>query len=127
MQRIAIIGSAGTGKSTMAQWLGELTGLSVIHLNTLYWRPGWVATPDKEWEALVEEIASQKEWITDGNYVRTMEPRLERADTVVFLDFSRVVCLWRVFKRWLRYRGRSRPDMAPDCPENLSWEFVRWI
>ena len=56
-----------------------------------------------------------------------MEPRLERADTVVLLDFPRVVCLWRVFKRWLRYSGRSRPDMAPGCPENLSWVFVRWI
>jgi len=127
MQRIAIIGSAGTGKSTLARRLGELTGLNVIHLDALYWHPGWVAPPDEEWDTIVEEIASQENWITYGNYGRTMEPRLERADTVVFLDFSRVVCLWRVFKRWLRFRGRSRPDMAPDCQENLTWEFVLWI
>jgi adenylate kinase family enzyme len=87
MQRIAIIGSAGTGKSTLARRLGELTGLNVIHLDALYWRPGWVAPPDEEWDTIVEEIASQENGITDGNYGRTMEPRLERADTVVFLDF----------------------------------------
>jgi adenylate kinase family enzyme len=127
MQRIAIIGSAGTGKYTLTRRLRELTGLSVIHLDALYWCPGWVATPDADWETLVEGIASQEKWITDGNYGRTMEPRLERADTVVFLEFPRVVCLWRVFKRWLRFRGRSKPDMAPGCPENLYWEFVRWI
>ena len=106
MQRIAIIGSAGTGKSTLARRLGELTGLSVVHLDALYWHPGWLATPDEEWDAIVREIVSRESWITDGNYGRTMEPRLERADTVLFLDFPRVVCLWRVFKRWLRYRGR---------------------
>ena len=77
--------------------------------------------------AIVTEAASQESWIIDGNYGRTMGPRLERADTVVFLDFPRLVCLWRVFKRWLRYRGRSRPDLPPGCPERLSWEFVRWI
>lgn len=76
MQRIAIIGSAGTVKSTLARRLGELTGLDVIHLDALYWLTGWVATPDEEWEALVKEIASQERWITDGNYGRTMEPRL---------------------------------------------------
>lgn len=127
MRRIAIIGSAGTGKSTLARGLGELTGLSVVHLDALYWGPGWIATPDEEWDAVVKEIASQEKWIIDGNYGRTMGPRLERADTVVFLDFPRVVCLWRVFRRWLRYRGRSRPDLAPGCPEQLSWEFVRRI
>ena len=127
MQRIAIIGSAGTGKSTLARRLGELTGLDVVHLDALYWHPGWVATPDDEWDAIVTEVVSRKSWITDGNYGRTMEPRLERADTLVFLDLPRVVCLWRVFKRWLRYRGTSRPDLAPGCPERLSWEFVQWI
>ena len=127
MQRIAIIGSAGTGKSTLARRLGELTGLSVIHLDALYWGPGWVATPREEWDAIIAEAVSQEPWIIDGNYGRTMEARLERADTVVFLDLPRVVYLWRVFKRWLRYRGRSRPDLAPGCPEQLSWEFVRWI
>jgi adenylate kinase family enzyme len=127
MQRIAVIGSAGAGKSTLALRLGELTGLSVVHLDALYWHPGWVATPDEEWDTMVREIVSRETWITDGNYGRTMEPRLERADTVLLLDFPRAVCLWRVFKRWLRYRGRTRPDLAPGCPERLSWEFVLWI
>jgi adenylate kinase family enzyme len=127
MQRIAIIGSAGTGKSTMARQLGDITGLSVVHLDALHWHPGWVATLREEWDSIIAEAVSQESWIIDGNYGRTIEPRLERADTVLFLDLPRSVCLWRVFKRWVRYRGRSRPDLGPGCPERLSWEFMVWI
>jgi adenylate kinase family enzyme len=56
-----------------------------------------------------------------------MDIRLERCDTVVFLDLPRAVCLWRVLKRQITFRGRSRPDMAPGCPERLTFEFVQWI
>jgi adenylate kinase family enzyme len=48
-------------------------------------------------------------------------------DTVVFLDTPRHVCLWRIVKRRFRYWGRSRPDVAPRCPEQLSWEFIAWV
>ena len=121
------MGSAGAGKSTLARRLGHITGLPVVHLDAIFWRPGWVPTPDAEWDKVVVEVASKESWIIDGNYGRTMVPRLERADTVLFLDFSQVTCLWRVFKRWLRYHGEVRPDLAPGCPERLSWAFVGWV
>jgi adenylate kinase family enzyme len=63
----------------------------------------------------------------DGNYGGTIDARLAACDTVIFLDLSRLRCLWRVLARRLRYHGQSRPDMAADCPEHLDWEFVRWI
>ena len=63
----------------------------------------------------------------DGNYGGTLERRLAKCDTVVFLDLPRVVCLARVLKRRLQFRGRARPDMNPGCPERLSWEFLSWI
>ena len=127
MKRIAVVGSAGSGKSTVARHVGTITGLEVIHLDSLHWRPGWVATPKEEWRKTVEAVAARDSWIIDGNYGSTMEVRLDRADTVVFMDFPRITCVWRVFKRWLMYRGRTRPDLAPGCPEHLDWEFVRWV
>ena len=69
MRRIAIVGSTGAGKSTLARQLGEVTGLAVVHLDALYWRPGWVPTPDEEWDAVVKEVASKESWIIDGRRI----------------------------------------------------------
>lgn len=63
----------------------------------------------------------------DGNYSGTLDVRLSVADTVIFLDFPRLLCLSRVIKRRLMYAGQSRPDMASDCPERLNWEFLKYI
>ena len=127
MRRIAIIGAGGAGKSTLARCLGELLGLEVIHLDALYWKPGWTETPRSEWEALQRALVARDTWIIDGNYGGTMEIRLRAADTVVFLDAPRWRCVYQVLKRRFQYRGRTRPDLAAGCPERITWEFLRWI
>jgi hypothetical protein len=66
--------------------------------------------------------------ITDGNYVgRTFDLRLPRADTVIFVDQPRRVCLWRIFNRWWTDRGKRRADLAEGCYENLDWDFTQWV
>ena len=127
MKRVAVIGSGGAGKSTLARQLGALLGIEVIHLDALFWKPGWVETPASEWLRIVEELAKREAWIIDGNYSGTLAPRLAAADTIILLDFPRRVCLWRVIKRRFEYIGRSRPDMAPGCQEKLDLTFLRWI
>jgi adenylate kinase family enzyme len=127
VRRIAIIGSGGSGKSTLARQIGERLGIGVIHLDALFWRPGWVETPREEWRRLQAELVRRESWVMDGNYGGTLDIRLAAADTIVFLDLPRLVCLSRVVLRALRYAGRSRPDMAPGCEERLTWQFLRWI
>jgi len=127
LKRVLIIGTGGSGKTTAARRLAERTGLPLIHLDQLYWRAGWQPTPAEEWQAKVEHALRGDQWIIDGNYGGTLDLRLQACDTVVFLDLPRIVCLWRVFKRWLRYNGRQRPDVSPGCTERLSWEFLTWI
>ena len=63
----------------------------------------------------------------DGNYQRTFAMRLERADFVILLNFSRWVCLWRIVRRFLQYRGRSRPDVGEGCRERITLEFLRYV
>ena len=122
-----MIGSGGAGKSTLATEIGAALGLPVIHLDALYWRPGWVATPDAEWSSRVAELVARDAWVMDGNYSRTLDVRLAACDGVVFLDLPRWLCFARALRRRIRYAGRTRPDMAAGCPEHLTWEFVRWI
>ncbi len=127
MKKIMIIGSGGAGKSTLARQLGDILDLEVIHLDALYWHPGWVETPKPEWQRIIEDLTQRQSWILDGNYGSTLDIRLSAADTVIFLDFPRFLCLLRVIKRRWHYAGKSRPDMSTGCPERLTWEFVRWI
>jgi adenylate kinase family enzyme len=127
MKRVLVIGSGGAGKSTFAVQLAERTGLPLIHLDALFWGPGWVETPRDEWASRVSELASAERWIMDGNYGGSLDARLACCDTVIFLDVPRVVCLWRVIRRRIRFHGRSRPDMTAGCVEQLSWEFLSWI
>ena len=127
MKRIAIIGPGGAGKSTLARQIGVKTGLPVIHLDAHYWHEGWVEPPKDVWEQTVRGLAGGEAWVMDGNYGGTMELRLAAADTIIFLDLPRRVCLPRVVRRQIRYRNRTRPDMAPGCPERLTWFFLKYI
>lgn len=125
MKRIAILGSSGAGKSTLARELGRLLDLPVIHLDGQYWSAGWTPMPDDEWEQTMRRLVAADEWVMDGNYGRMLTPRLERADAVIWLNMSPWLATWRVLIRWIRYRGRSRPDVPEGCLENLDWEFLR--
>jgi adenylate kinase family enzyme len=127
MKRVLVIGSCGSGKSTFARRLGEKTGLKVIHLDRLYWKPNWVGTTDEaEWKAAVEKALAGDSWISDGNYSGTLAMRLEKCDTVFFLDMPRALCVYRILKRLALYRKGNRPDMADGCDEKFDWEFVKW-
>ena len=127
MRRVLVLGCPGAGKSTLARSLGEALSLPVVHLDKLWWKSGWVNRTEGEFDALLGAVLLGEEWVIDGNYLRTLPRRLERCDAVVLLDYPRRVCLLRALRRILTWRGRTRPDMAADCPERLDGEFVRWI
>jgi adenylate kinase family enzyme len=127
LKRVLVIGSGGSGKTTVARRLAQRTGLPLVHLDALYWRSGWQPTPPDDWRARVQTLISREAWIIDGNYGGTLDARLDACDTVVFLDLPRLVCLWRVLKRQVSHLGRVRPELPPGCPERLSWEFLAWI
>lgn len=127
MKRIMIIGSGGAGKSTFSRRLGALTGIEVFHLDKLHWKPGWIEPPEEEWLKTIEGVIEKDEWILDGNYGGTTDKRMAKSDTVIFLDFPRTVCIYRVLKRRLKYRGTNRPDMTEGCNEKIDAEFLSWI
>ena len=122
-----IIGCGGSGKTTLATLIGEKLQQPVIYLDQHFWTPGWVPVPPERWSKLVSELAAGKSWVMDGNYGGTMELRLEKADTIIFLYLSRWLCLYRILKRTLKYYGKVRPRMAKGCPERFSLEFIHYV
>jgi adenylate kinase family enzyme len=96
-----ILGPGAAGKSTLAAWLGEITGLPVIELDTLFWRAGLTATSPAQWAAIQRKLVEQGAWIMDGDLgpYDVLDVRLRAADTVIFLDFPRVRCAWRAVRR----------------------------
>lgn len=121
MKRVVVLGRGASGKSTLAARLGELTGLPTIELDKLFWRPGLVATARDEWVTMQQGLVAKDGWIMDGDLgpYDAPEVRLGAADTIIFLDFSLVRCVWQAIRRsrersdfwhWLlAYRSRSRP------------------
>ncbi len=127
MKKVLIIGPGGAGKSTIARRLGELLQIEVFHLDRHYWQPGWVEPPKDIWQARVEQLVGRESWIIDGNYSGTLSTRLQACDTVIFLDLSRVLCVWRIIRRRITYRHTSRPDMVEGCEERFNMEFLNWV
>ena len=127
MNRIAVIGPPGSGKSTLARRLGERMNIPVTHLDCLFWNAGWVETPRAKFAEKVRRAVSADRWILDGGYGSTQHIVFPAADTIVFLDFPRAICLWRVIARYFAHRGRSRPDIAPGCAEKIDFEFIEYI
>lgn len=128
MERVMIIGCGGSGKSTLARILGEKTGLPVVHLDQIWWSPGnWQHMEREAFDAILKAEMEKPSWILDGNFNRTMERRLGKCDTVIYLDYNRFVCLWSWLKRVITHWGKARPDMAPGCSEWFDPEMAAWI
>lgn len=128
MERVMIIGCGGSGKSTLARQLGEKTGLPVVHLDQIYWSPGnWQHLEKEAFDSKLMIELEKPRWIVDGNFNRTMEMRLEKCDTVIYLDFNRVQCILGWLKRVITNWGTARPDMAPGCNEWFDPEFAKWL
>ncbi len=127
MKRVLILGPSGSGKSTLGERLGRILRLPIIHLDRYYWKPNWIDTPEEEWQVIVKELINSDSWVMDGNYTSTLKLRATVADTIIFIDIPRRLSFLRVFFRFFRFRGRTRPDLTEDCPEKIDWDFIRWI
>ena len=126
-KRVLLLGNGGAGKSTLARAMGERFLLPVVHLDKLWWLPGWVGRSREEFDVLLGCELNKPSWVMDGNYERTLLWRLGYAEAAVFLDIPAEECFRSVQARAEEYRGRTRPDMTEGCEERLDGEFETWI
>lgn len=122
MEKIVVIGCPGAGKSTFARRLKEMTGLPLYYLDQIWHKADRTTVSKEEFDAKLREIIQQDSWIIDGNYLRTMECRLDACDTVFFLDYPLEICLEGAKARI----GTVREDM-PWVETEFDEEFRQWI
>lgn len=126
MQRVVILGNAGSGKSTLARALGSRLDLTVVHLDTLFWEPGWIESETEIFRERVRGATAVDTWVSEGNYARrTFDLRLSRADLVIWLDTPRWTCLLRVVMR--SFMKRPRADLPTGCKEKFDRDFLIFL
>ena len=126
--KIAIIGYSGSGKSTLAKRLSKMYGCPILYLDTVNFEAGWKERNREESREIVRKFMKNDSWIIDGNYREFyQEERLEEADKIIFMNFSRITCFKQAFMRYLKSRNKVRESMAEGCIEKFDFEFVSWI
>jgi adenylate kinase family enzyme len=127
-RRILVFGPSGSGKSTLARRIGERLGIPVVHLDVIYWKPGWVPVEREPFRKRVAEAAAGDAWVIDGNYNNHLDLRLPRAQAAIWLDLPRHVYFPRAVWRMIRHFGRERGDVGPGCREWFDLPFLRdWV
>jgi adenylate kinase family enzyme len=124
MDRIVIIGSPGAGKSTLARRLGRKLQIRVVHLDRIFWQPGWKAKPRNTRIEILQECVRKKTWIIEGTYLLSSEPRLKAADTIIFLDIPFYICLQRIFVHRFKHQREYRHDLNEGCKDRFNLKRV---
>lgn len=127
IKRIAIIGNAGSGKSTLAKKLHDILNLPLYHLDQYFWGPNWTRPNVDEYKLIHDDLCIKDKWIIDGMNLKFLDYRAEMSEVIIFLNFPRYICFWRIFKRLFKYYGKEAPSSAKGCYERISFEFLSWV
>ena len=122
MKKVLVIGCPGSGKSTFARYLHDVSELPLYYLDMIWHKEDKTTYTQEEFDVALDKILDKDAWIIDGNYSRTLDKRLDRADTVYFLDLDLDVCLSSIISRL----NKKRPDM-PWVEEEIDEEFMDFI
>jgi adenylate kinase family enzyme len=129
MRRVLVMGCSGSGKSTFARELAGKLDLPFVSIDRIYWQPGWREPVISDFTTRMMLEAEKPAWVMDGNYITNGAGALrrERADTLIWFDLPRWICMLGIIRRSVVSYGNVRPEMAPGCPEKFDLEFWRYV
>lgn len=124
--RISIVGGSGSGKSTLCNILSKELNLPAIHLDAINFNANWVEIDKAERDKIISTKSEGEKWIIDGNYNKTLKERFNKADLIIWLDYSTFMQLKGIFKRYSKTRNNERPEI-PGCKERLDFTFIKYV
>lgn len=127
--KIVIIGHSGSGKSSLSKSISIKYKIPLLYMDCVHFLPGWNKREvDEERKIVGEFLKVNDNWVIDGSYFKVLlEERLESADKIILLDFNRFACLFRAYKRSIKYKNEPRESMAYGCKEVIDWAFIKHI
>lgn len=126
-KKIVIVGVSASGKSVFGRALAQRTSIPLTHMDTIWWKAGWVETSEEEATEKLGSITTSSEWIVEGYIPKDARPFVfERADTIIYLDYSGSTAAWRYVKRWWKHRKQARPELE-GSPEKFSFKFLKLV
>ena len=126
LKRIMIFGRPGSGKSTFAAWTSGSMTLPLHHLDKHFYVKDWVEQDYNEFLQIQQDFVNNECWIIDGNNTRSLEMRWSKADLVLYFNFSKAICYFRIFKRFLR-QNKLFDDRAPGCAEKIRLSLLKYM
>lgn len=127
--RIIVLGAGGSGKTTLSKKLSKKLNIELIHLDKEYWLPSWQKPDLNTWKEKVSTLVQKECWIMDGNYIETLDLRLEKADLVIMLDIDSSICTRSIMLRTIKSYFTKRTDLIDGCSDRFNkeyHEFVKW-
>lgn len=124
--RISIVGGSGSGKSTLCNILSKELNLPAIHLDAINFNANWVEIDKNKRDKIISDKANGDKWIIDGNYSKTLKERFDKADLIIWLDYSTFMQLRGVFKRILKGYNKEKEEI-PGCKEKLEFKFIKYV
>ncbi len=124
--RISIVGGSGSGKSTLCDVLSKELNLPAIHLDGINFKENWIQIDKEERDKIISNKSSEDKWIIDGNYNKTLKERFDKADLIIWLDYSTSAQLKGVLKRFIKTHNKERAEI-PGCKERLDFTFLKYV
>lgn len=124
--RISIVGGSGSGKTTLADTLSKIYNIPAIHIDGINYLSNWESRDKSERDNIILSCAKENKWIIDGNYSATLRQRFERADLIIWLDYSTFAQLRGVFKRVLKNLNKEKTEI-PGCKEKIDFKFLKYV
>ena len=126
VKRITTVGGPGTGKTTLAQKLGTIFNLPIIHIDGIKYNPNWEKVEKEKRDKLILEKIKNEKWISDGNCSSTLKERIEKSDLIIWLDYSGFDSIKGVLSRRIKNINKEKQEI-PGCKERISWEFFKYV